>query len=207
MVHLDFGNGRKITRTLNGNIATYVCTSEGKVLDVIPGIYEPETYLKRLHQGMMLSRWVKQGDKPAEPFLKTYHQQQTAALQDKQPAKILVSRGVSITGKERGIKRILSSSQEAGYYAKGLKARFDSRRPQSAKKTTTKNPPEEKALLKDTQINETVCSLKIHKYLAETNAVTPKQMTKWVYREVLHTDLDDPYLGLGDLLFGKYPFR
>jgi hypothetical protein len=27
-----------------------------------------------------------------------------------------------------------------------------------------------------------------------------------VYREALHCDVDDPYLGLADLLFRQYPF-
>jgi hypothetical protein len=31
-------------------------------------------------------------------------------------------------------------------------------------------------------------------------------VTKLVYKEVLHVDLDDPYLGLGEVLFATYPF-
>ena len=38
------------------------------------------------------------------------------------------------------------------------------------------------------------------------SVVAPGGITKWLYREVLHADLDDPYLGLGDLLFANYPF-
>ena len=33
----------------------------------------------------------------------------------------------------------------------------------------------------------------------------PDKLTKWLYREVLHADLDDPYLGLGKALFENYP--
>jgi hypothetical protein len=36
--------------------------------------------------------------------------------------------------------------------------------------------------------------------------VTPDAISKWLYREVLGTDLDDPYLGLKDVLFKNYPF-
>ena len=32
------------------------------------------------------------------------------------------------------------------------------------------------------------------------------KLTKWLYKEVLHADLDDPYLGLGNVLFANYPF-
>jgi hypothetical protein len=31
-------------------------------------------------------------------------------------------------------------------------------------------------------------------------------VTKKLYKEVLHADLDDPYLGLGPTLFAGYPF-
>ena len=50
LVTINFGNGHVLTRTLNGNIATYVCTADGKMLDVLPGVYEPTTYLDRLDQ-------------------------------------------------------------------------------------------------------------------------------------------------------------
>ena len=36
--------------------------------------------------------------------------------------------------------------------------------------------------------------------------VKPDAMTKWLYRDVLDTDLDDPYLGLGKVLFSNHPF-
>ena len=50
IVRVDFGNGRVITRTLHGNIATYVCDSGGRVLDVLPGIYEPGSYVDRQNE-------------------------------------------------------------------------------------------------------------------------------------------------------------
>jgi hypothetical protein len=34
----------------------------------------------------------------------------------------------------------------------------------------------------------------------------PEKVTRPLYRDVLHADLDDPYLGLGQALFGTYPF-
>lgn len=64
-----------------------------------------------------------------------------------------------------------------------------------------------KALVEDTRINESVRRRQIHAYLAENGPVHPDKLTKWLYREVLHSDLDDPYLGLGKALFENYPFR
>ena len=49
-VTIDFGNGKVVTKTFRGNIATYVCTKEGFVFDILPGIYDRETYLRELKQ-------------------------------------------------------------------------------------------------------------------------------------------------------------
>ncbi len=40
-VTIDFGDGRKLERTLTGNSAHYVLASDGTPLDVLPGLYSP----------------------------------------------------------------------------------------------------------------------------------------------------------------------
>ena len=73
-VTIDFGNGEKITRTLHGNIATYVCTREGTVLDVLPGIYEPKAYTHRLVGIATLHQMTKNNARrgwPKSPALTT----------------------------------------------------------------------------------------------------------------------------------------
>jgi hypothetical protein len=47
-VEIDFGNGHRLTRTLNGNVATYLCDSDGHVRDIIPGLASPGEVLRRL---------------------------------------------------------------------------------------------------------------------------------------------------------------
>ena len=47
----------------------------------------------------------------------------------------------------------------------------------------------------------------IDEMLATKGAIRPEAVTKWLYKEVLHADLDDPYLGLGETLFASYPFK
>jgi hypothetical protein len=64
-----------------------------------------------------------------------------------------------------------------------------------------------KLLAEDTKINESKRRAAIHRHLVRSGLVKPNQLTKWLYREVLNTDLDDPYLGLGKVLFENYPFR
>ncbi len=62
------------------------------------------------------------------------------------------------------------------------------------------------AILIDTQNNESKLRPRIHRKLAETGLTTPAELTRWVYRELMHLDLDDSYLGLGDAMFADYPF-
>jgi hypothetical protein len=63
-----------------------------------------------------------------------------------------------------------------------------------------------KELEEDTRLNERTRRLQIHELLARTGLVKPEQVLRPIYKEVLHADLDDPYLGLGEVLFAKYPF-
>ena len=47
-VTIDFGDGRKLERTLTGNSAHYVLASDGTPLDVLPGLYSPQEFLNWL---------------------------------------------------------------------------------------------------------------------------------------------------------------
>jgi hypothetical protein len=55
-------------------------------------------------------------------------------------------------------------------------------------------------------VNERIRRRAIHERLARLGAVGPDDVKKWLYKEVLHADLDDPLLGLGRLLNDNYPF-
>ena len=41
----------------------------------------------------------------------------------------------------------------------------------------------------------------IHEHLASGVLIRPEQIKRWLYRDVLHADLDDPFLGLGGDFF------
>lgn len=58
-VTIDFGDGRVLERTLNGNIATYICLPNGQTLDVITGLNDEATYLRRLREGLELYRALR----------------------------------------------------------------------------------------------------------------------------------------------------
>lgn len=206
IVTIDFGKGNVVKRTLHGNIATYVCTAAGDVLDVMPGIYTPDVYRQRLEQFRLLHVYAngpRRGGRTAPPQaaaaaaarLKDYHARQAAALRANQAPAVLAF--VADDGKrliETPVKLIAASAAPAAPAA-------DPRPPAAAKGLAGWQP-----LVDDTRHNETVRRLQIHAKLADTGPVRPEGMVKWLYKDVLHADLDDPYLGLREVLFKDYPF-
>ena len=63
-----------------------------------------------------------------------------------------------------------------------------------------------KELAEDTRINETLRRRQIHEKLTAIGPVPADDLVKWLYKDVLHADLDDPTLGLGEVLNKNYPF-
>lgn len=209
IVHIDFGNGTMLTRTLHGNILTSVCDAEGHVLDALPGIYAEKEYLHQLDQLRLLARYV--GARPADrraETLRAYHHEHAKALKNHtRPQEFaLKSRagaapkaaragGVSKSVIERPVEVILAAAKPVAVHPE-----------ESPKLTTKEDVASWKELAEDTRLNETTRRLQIHELLAGTGLVQPSKVTRRIYKNVLHADLDDPYLGLGKVLFETYPF-
>jgi hypothetical protein len=49
-VTIDFGDGRTLTRTITGNSLHYVLDSERRAIDVLPGLWGPEDFLRRVRE-------------------------------------------------------------------------------------------------------------------------------------------------------------
>lgn len=53
---IDFGDGRRMQRTITGNSIHYVLDADGRVLDAIPGLYSAPSFLTLLKEGAALHR-------------------------------------------------------------------------------------------------------------------------------------------------------
>lgn len=200
MVTIDFGNGKVIKRTLHGNIATYVCTPDAQILDVAPGIYTPEGYLDRLKQFSLLVQYVASPFPPQrQAKLREYHQAQIKTLTDKGVAARLQLNPRAFVSK-RKIENPIKLLVEVPHAEKKS-------RTEKVSIANANDVAHWKSLVEDTEINETVRRLHLHKMLLANPGATPAKLTKPIYKEVLHADLDDPYLGLGAKLFASYPFK
>lgn len=49
-VTIDYGDGRKLERTLTGNSIHYVLDSEGRPIEALPGLYGPQAFLRGLEK-------------------------------------------------------------------------------------------------------------------------------------------------------------
>jgi hypothetical protein len=81
-VTVDFGDGRKLERTLTGNSIHYILDSAGRPMDAIPGLYGPQAFLRQLTEGeQAVKNYTQfQGD-ARESFLRDYHRQRLASIQ------------------------------------------------------------------------------------------------------------------------------
>jgi len=48
LITIDFGDGRKLERTITGNSIHYILNSDGQMLDALPGVYGPQAFARSL---------------------------------------------------------------------------------------------------------------------------------------------------------------
>jgi hypothetical protein len=141
--------------------------------------------------------------------LRSYHQNQAAALRNQQPPDVFVNTaGISKAVIERSIRAVLVSTKGAATERQSLLGEESLlyQLKENEEAVTGEDVSSWKQLKEDTQLNETVRRRLIHEMLAEKGLVRPEAVVKRIYKDVLHADLDDPYLGLGNVLFANYPF-
>ena len=107
VVTIDFGDGRKLQRTITGNSIHYVLDSDGELIEALPGLYGPQAFTRALLQAEQITRSIANKDNlTRQQTLKTYYRQQlsrisldwysdTRKIGGLQPAGIRVARNES----------------------------------------------------------------------------------------------------------------
>jgi hypothetical protein len=86
---IDFGDGRKLERTVTGNSIHYVLDADGQVIEALPGLYSPQAFAAQLSQiETLFGRYQKLPDSGKLAFLQTYHQEQLSQLQKRWAAEL-----------------------------------------------------------------------------------------------------------------------
>lgn len=166
IITVDMGNGNVVRKTFRGNIGTYVCTTDGDVFDILPGLYSPAQYLQQLHQ---------------------LHDQVVALPAGEQRLSKLIAYHL----RRRGIAP--TEPDPSANLVDAMDGMLE------ANRTERHND----ALDLDTAVNQTARRELIHEKLATAGLTTPDSVKHWLYKNVLHADIDDPYLGTRELFVGN----
>jgi hypothetical protein len=182
---IDFGDGRRLERTLRGNIATYLCTSAGETFDLVPGLVSAPEYVQRLREGMVLFERLAS----AAPAAGALH-----------PGSAMIHDWHQRLADTDGLLVRAETADIAPSFRNVSKSRVE--RPLELALVPPLLPLTELSL--DTLDARRRGYREAHTFLARSGPRTPADLTRGVYRELLHVDLDDPYLGLAaDVLGGE----
>lgn len=79
-VTIDYGDGRRVERTITGNSIHYILDSEGRIVDALPGLYGPAAFLRQLKQAETVARQLEgQTLQQRALILRRYHDSQLDA--------------------------------------------------------------------------------------------------------------------------------
>lgn len=82
-VTIDFGDGRKLVRTVTGNSIHYLLDSDGRVVDALPGLYGPKSFQRWLTDTRSFAETLAGlSAKNQEVLLIDYHRNRARAVQN-----------------------------------------------------------------------------------------------------------------------------
>jgi hypothetical protein len=80
-VTIDYGDGRKLERTLTGNSIHYILDAEGRPVDALPGLYGPRAFQRELERAEnVVKQLAGQTNAARAESLRSYHQSRLDAL-------------------------------------------------------------------------------------------------------------------------------
>ncbi len=80
IITIDFGDGRKLQRTVTGNSVHYVLDAEGRPIDALPGLYGPQAFRHGIERAAQIARSLAAPDVDRAALLTEYHQNRLADL-------------------------------------------------------------------------------------------------------------------------------
>ena len=221
-VTIDFGDGRRLERTTAGNSAHYVLDDAGRVLDVLPGLYAPPTFITELdHARDLADRVHDMTDLDRRTAIVDFHAQRarTATTTLEQHSMYFAQR-VTIT--KAAIERpdlrrfapevgpgggddtrwvVLGKSMYDGTLDASSRALVErlhtAAYPATSAQLTVLRERLEGNIAGDTAIDELLLRPRISRRIVEGGGhLDVASLNDWIYREVFHTPKTDPWLGL-----------
>jgi hypothetical protein len=219
-ITIDFGDGRKLERTITGNSIHYILDADGKVVDALPGLYSAAVFTTELKQTLSAAKQTP----PDGTSSYTRHMKTTQArllnawVTDLATIKVVQLPGGIPTEHEldkltdnqmwKQMARLHASEVRFDSDVRELMARkFPDARtvaPLAVSKSAIEVPMLRafptltNSIALDTVRNNYMLRTRILAYLAdsETQSLSLHQINDWVYAVVFLTPKDDPWLGL-----------
>ncbi len=234
-ITIDLGDGRVIRRTLTGNTILSVLTADGRMVDALPGIYTPEDFLSEIRPVLdfLANPAACGGATPSKAATAAWHRQLAVDLVRSEVRRTTLSKAVveSPLLSALGVRReaaTLQGSKGAALQVDAdpraaleaicrqiedishLPATADRLRSTYVEQPEAKRPTPGKlaelAIRQDSQTNVRLVRPAIHLYFtAEGSLPLARPARDAIYRRVLHLPVDDPNLGLADVLLPGTP--
>lgn len=225
-VTINFGDGRMLERTLKGNTVLYLCKPDGTVIDAYPGIYTPDDFIRELQKGLDI---LLADPKPDLAAWHQSQVAQLATNEfrritlTKAVVETPLLNAVGLQGKIFSIETPIEDNAEIRWNDtpesmrqafQNLAKRLEdlSERPMNGQKArrevvgtqSASLSPEEagkQAVLLDSRTNLQLVRPAVHLLLATyQKPPTPAELKEPLFKQLLHIDIDDPYLGLAHTL-------
>lgn len=189
-VTIDFGNGKRLERTLKGSTIVYVCRPDGAVVDAYPGVYTADDFLSLLAETR-----PQQTRSPLQVL--AWHRSQAST-----PA--LAAGPVELTASKAVVQAPLASMLENRRAAPSGEFSDMSALP------VTRGDVAERLGLPPEASGGAIVAADSRRYRNSTRAAThrliggfqglptPDQCLKPLFKDILKVPIDDPYLGLKD---------
>lgn len=225
-ITIDFGDGRKLERTLTGNSIHYVLHADGRPIDALPGLYGPKAFLRGLMRAEAAAKnFAVLPVAERDGFLRAYHQERLAAIQAEWNddltkvgrLPVLEAMGPAKTGEleakmdEATWAKIAALHSEDARLDQGSRTLMARKNPDAfaaGKLALSKRVVEdplvraarqfERSMAEDTVRNEYLFHTRIHEWLGQAvpQARDAAVLNEKVYAELFLTPSTDPWLGL-----------
>lgn len=215
IITIDFGDGRKIQRTITGNSAHLILDPQGRSVDILPGLYGAGEFVRELNaSGPVAVAMVNMNDNDYRIQRQTYHAQRLIALEQSLKDDLTKAKVTSPAALGTDLDTAIWSSLAAQYFAESVP------RAQAAAAVAAKVPAEfanlramsksiaESPMLRlarnignsiseDTVRNKYHLHAKFHRWMSDVNASVDREiLVQRVYAELFLTPMNDPWYGL-----------
>jgi hypothetical protein len=232
-VTVDFGHGKTLKRTLGGNTVLLLILPDGRALDAFPGVYTPDDFSRELDAffAVLDESGGIQGIAKNSESLRVYHQLRTRSTSDSReivrskvfaeapilprpavPASDLRGKRVNpalvIREGENPFRKAFEESAARLVDVSKIPASAAAVRSAYDNDGATPEARGMDAVRSDSASSVQVIRPVVHLYFAAQDAnvlPTAEDCRKAMYEKVLHTPLNDPYLGLADVLIPGTP--